>query len=227
MDHKTRRIIALIPIICLVYLSGTLILYDLILMPQVNKLTGQVVSSVNVTEALESICDFKLYSGKNLVSYHCITGMFPRDFVLGSYEDYYDKVFSYDPMDTNDPWKSHNPNLPSWVVNDLEWMEADKGYWIFMNNDTQFYLEGFYNMESSQSLIQGWNLIGYPRNYSNQTQSAFNSLDGNYSLVLQYKAENDTWYYNIPGDNSSTLKIIEPDYGYWINLTTDEIWLFP
>lgn len=225
--QKQKKIIAISPIIILAYLASTLLLYDLVFLPQVNKLTGNAVSTVNVSRGPPSNCSFTVYEGENLISFHCISGMYPINFLIYDLTGKYDSIFSYDIADINDPWKSYNPSLPSLVVQDLSYINDNKGYWLMMKTDEPYFFEGILNAYTQSSLNKGWNLIGYPKQTPATVEDAFASIDGKYTMVLQYKRQNDTWYYYIPGDNSSTLSIIELDYGYWINMTEAATWIYP
>lgn len=228
MTHnKNKRFIAIVPIIILIYLAVTLLLYNIFLDPSINKITGNVLSRVNVTRPAVSICDFDLKTGKNHISFHCVNGIFPKDYFLDNITDEYTAIFSYNKNDPDNLWKSYNPGLPGWVVQDLEWINGHDGYWLMMKNDKSFAREGFFNTESQVQLYSGWNLIGYPRANSSSPQEAYSSLDGNYDYVLHYDASNLKWDYYVPGDNSSTLVLIEPEKGYWIHLTADDIWVYP
>ena len=227
LTPKQKKILAMVPVMAMVYLASTLILYDLVLEPEVDRLTGMVAARVNITQSALSICNFPLYEGKNMISFHCINGMFPLDFMLANYTADYDYVFTYRKNDADDPWKSYNTNLPSVYVQDLSFIHDYESYWIFLNKNTTYYLEGFFNTNSQTQLLSGWNFVGYPRENMVAPAAAFSSLDGNYDMVLHYKAENNTWYYYQPGNSSSTLAVIEPDSGYWIHMTADDVWVYP
>lgn len=231
MQHleKRKRTLSILIIGTIVYLGLSLFAYDLIFTPQLNKLTGNVVSIVNVTKSIPEICDIPIYTGNNLISFHCITGMFPLNFVLENLTrlNEYNSIFEYNQNDITDPWKSYNPTLPFWVTSDISMIKPEKGYWIIANTNTKITFEGYVNTKQSIQLYSGWNLVGYPREINKTPAVAFSSLDGKYDLVLQYKKITNTWYYYAPGDLTSTLTNIEKDYGYWIHLNQDAIWTYP
>lgn len=227
LTHKQKKMIGTIAVFILVYFATTLLLYNIILDPQVNKITGRVASAVNVTQTAQSICDFPLYTGQNHISFHCMHGFFIGDYMLAPIAGEYNAVFTYETTDSNDPWKSYNPNLPVWAEQDMAGVYDYKGYWIIMNQNTSYYLDGFFNMNNQQQLYTGWNLIGYPRENATTPGVAYASLNGNYNLVIHYIRQNNTWVYYAPGDPNSTLTQIQPDEGYWINMTADDMWVFP
>jgi hypothetical protein len=227
LTPKQQKIIAVFMMIILVYLAATFMLYDIILKPQMNKISGAVVSStVNVSRGLPINCNFTIYEGENLISFHCLSGFYPIDFLLRDLDSTYESMFGYDITNTADPWKSYNPSLPDWAVQDLLLVEARNGYWIMMNQNYSYNFEGIQNSNSQIKLYKGWNLIGYPKDTINSPEIIFASIYGSYNMILQYKKFNNTWYYYVPNDISSTLTLIEPDYGYWINMTEDAIWTY-
>lgn len=225
--EKQKKIMWHIPVVIITLLVLTFMIYDISTELRINKIIGEVVSSVNVSEAPPSYCYFPLYEGKNLISFHCISGTYPRTFLFENFTGDYSAIFSYDVNDASDHWKSYNPSLPSWVVQDLNWVYYDKGYLIVMNDNSTFDFEGILNSHASTSLHIGWNMIGYPVSTAKPTEDAFASIAGKYTIVLQYKLNEDTWYYYAPNDLSSTLTMIEPDYGYWIYINQSTNWVFP
>jgi len=223
LTPKQKKIVAVAPIIILTYLAATLILYDLFLEPQINKITGGAISKVNISHPPPSYCNFSLYEGENLISFHCMNGIYPIDFLLNNISQNYISIFSYFSQDPTDPWKSYNPSLPTWTVQDLGWIYDEKGYWIIMNKNSSYFFEGTINMYPKVYLYKGWNLIGFTKETPAAIEDFLAGIDGHYNLVLQYKKETDLWYYYSPDDNSSTLLMIEPNYGYWINMSQDDM----
>ena len=92
-----------------------------------------VPTTVNVSQANITVCNFTLSQGWNLVSFFCWYKNMNRTVALEPIDGKYAAVFSYDSSDTADPWKSYNPSLPNWAVQDLNSMSRQKGYWIYMN----------------------------------------------------------------------------------------------
>lgn len=226
--EKRKKTISIIIIGTIIYLGLSLFIYNIIFTPQLNKLTGNAITSVNVTKSIPTSCNITIYNGENLISFHCISGLFPLDFVLENITtDKYNSIFEYNQNDVNDPWKSYNPTLPNYIIQDLSMIKEDKGYWIIANKNSSINFEGILNSHQSTQLYQGWNLVGYPRIINTTPSDAFSSLNGKYDFVIQYKKILDTWYYYSPSDPASTLTLIEPDYGYWIHLNQDAQWTYP
>ncbi|NJP07197.1 MAG: VCBS repeat-containing protein [Chloroflexaceae bacterium] len=60
---------------------------------------------------------------------------------LQSIEGAYVSVYGYDASDTADPWKIYRPDVPDWV-NDLQFLEFGKGYWIQTTRPITLFLRG-------------------------------------------------------------------------------------
>ena len=117
-----------------------------------------------------------------------------------------------------DSWKRYD-FLGHPGLNDLETIEAGRGYWINMSTAGTLAIWGTV-AEGSIHLGNGWNLVGYNSLVSRGVVDAMSSVDGNYSAVWQYK--DNCWYRHDlkghPGLND--LDVITSGYGYWINVNT-------
>lgn len=177
-----------------------------------NNITGKdVYTKVEILNVVPSNCNFTLYEGWNYVSFHCISSSVPITSVLSSINSSYSKVFTYNSFDTTDPWKSYNPELPNWVVQDLRYMGRTSGYIILIKNDTQYFYEG-YKRSSIIQLNNQWNLIGYPLNYTSNITDFLAGI--NYNEILTY--ENNTLLFYIPNATNNTLLYFYPNKAYWI-----------
>jgi hypothetical protein len=210
-----------------------------------NSITGNylVNTKVEVLPVLLKNCSFHLYPGWNMVSFYCL-GMFAdRDSVLTSVSDSYDSIFMYDAFDTIDPWKSYNPSLPSWTVQQLSNIDRVSGYWIYMYDNADFYYGGKYS-DSLIILNKGWNFVGYPntnptnvnvslssvpfttvKNYVN-TKSVIDvcqNISGN--ITCTYTTVTDTWLIHVNGSSSNTLNEFETYSGYWLNVSSNSQWV--
>lgn len=243
LSEKRKRTIGLISVGFFLYIGLSLILYNILLTPQINKLTGNdvydfgngsVTTLVNISRSAPSLCNFTMYQGANLVSFKCISGEFPFEYLSENVTLNYSAIFEYNSGDKDDPWKSYNPSLPNWTRQNIavsgEYVSGSKGYWIFINHKTDYLLNGYKNSKSSISLNKGWNLIGFPREYNSSTNDAFFNIKNNITIVLQYKYDDLTgigqWYTYKPGIIDE-INYIEPEYGYWINVTESTTWVYP
>jgi hypothetical protein len=172
----------------------------------------------------EYTCSVNLTEGWNLVSVPCEASNMTREYVLSNLSNNYTSIHAYYADDVNDSWKSHNPSLPSWVVQDLTNISVEKGYWIKITTNRNFSVPGNISIPRVILLKKGWNLIGYPHYRSKDVEEALTSISGAYTLVYSYNKTdiNDSWKrynpYNLSGND---LENITPYFGYWINTTTD------
>jgi hypothetical protein len=187
-----------------------------------DKITGDVISRVNITQTLEANCNFTLSEGSNLVSFFCIPNAASRNGVIGSLESL-EAVFEYQEGQA-DSWKTYNPHLPAWAIQDLNLMSRTKGYWIRMSNNESFFLAGGLRVPTNIPLQSGWNLAGYPANRIKGVNESFLSIEGNFTEVRTYLPISGTVIGYVPGIGGA-LNQTEPYYGYWINATVSGVWV--
>jgi hypothetical protein len=145
-----------------------------------------------------------------------------RKYLLESIEDNYSAIFGYKP-NSIDSWESHNPSLPTWVVQDLDIIDNRKGYWLIMKNKSTFYKNGRVSNVNTVPLVTNWNLIGYPNDKTIDSNTALSEITGNYSIIMAYNASTGFWDSFGPlGDGS--LENISMDRGYWIYMTSNDLW---
>jgi len=166
----------------------------------------------------------ELYSGWNLISVPLVPEDIGIASVLSSINGNYNIVWAYNANDTGDHWKKYDQSAP--FGNDLTTMEAGKGYWIMMNSDDTFTING--NVPGSTDIILkvGWNLVGYNSLNPQPITYALSSINGNYSIIWAYNARNASDHWNMYDPNApfgNDLTKMEPDYGYWIMMTSDDI----
>jgi hypothetical protein len=224
MNEKNRKIeeILILGVVVLL-LMLTLMVFEKTLPVSFQKITGQVVTAVNVTQPLVVNCSFTLYSGLNLVSFFCIPTRTPVTQVVGGITSSLEAVFEYQ-EEGNDAWKIYNPNLPSFVVQDLENIGRIRGYWVKMRETQNFSLEGGLRIPNSIILVPGWNLVGYPTNETKPVNESFASVDGNFTEVRAYNPLTGSFINYLPGIGGA-LNQTEPYKGYWINATIAEVWV--
>jgi len=219
-----------------------------------NTITGNGVvnTKVEVFPTMSKTCSFHLYSGWNMVSFYCLGLFADRSFVLQTIGDSYGAIFEYNSFDGADPWKSYNPYLPNWTIQQLTHMDRVSGYWIYMANDADFSYSGVYS-DSIILLNDGWNFVGYPNNL---TANITNSLNGiPFTVVKNYintnvttsnctiniiintttnlttnlttcntTTINDIWLIHVNGAANNTLNEFNTYKGYWINVTGSTQW---
>ncbi len=187
-----------------------------------SEITGEVVTTVNITQMMLNYCNFTLYEGLNLVSFFCISNTANRGEVIGNITNLVG-IFEYREGET-DSWKTYNPSLPSFVIQDLNYLSRTEGYWVDMESEEQFMLEGGLRIPTSIPLVNGWNLAGYPTNRSESVLTSFDTISGNFTEVRAYNAIADVFISYVPGLGGA-LTSTDPNFGYWINTATVETWV--
>jgi hypothetical protein len=122
-----------------------------------------------------------------------------------------------------DTWLYYYPSLPE--QNTLSTMEPGKGYWIDMACPGEMTLVG--NRTTNPiAIVPGLNLIGYNSLSPLPISEALASISGKYTSVWGYKGDEWTNYdpTNVAG---STLQILTPGSGYWIEGIEETIWGLP
>ncbi len=188
-----------------------------------NNITGMVVNNQTVNTTLTVVnwtianCSFLLYKGWNLVSFYCFASI-NRSEALQPIDGKYEAIFTYD--NQHKEWKAYNPNLPSYVIQDLDIIDRKNGYWIYMNETSFFNKQGYKSAYTSIPLYVGWNLIGYPTN-TTINASILNNLDQN--ITWMHQDIEKKWYYYINGSNH-TFNYLYPYQGYWIQSNSEQTW---
>jgi hypothetical protein len=213
---------------------AVLVVVSLSLVFLLNKpqITGYAVSTSLFVSGLiyPYNCNITLSDGWNLVSFPCgeMSNMGVTS-VLQGIEGQYESIHSYYATDEEDPWKSYKPGLPSWVDQDLLLINTSRGYWINVLNSTSLNITGWIRLPATIPLESGWNLVGYPNNSSKTPQQAFSSINDSIASVHAYNSTDsaDYWKVYAPSLNDSLndLKLIIPNWGYWINATASADWV--
>lgn len=224
MKEKNRKIeeILIVGTVVLLLLL-TLIVFNKAIPFSFQEITGQVITTVNVTLPISANCTFTLYPGLNLVSFFCISTFAPVSDVVRGISSNLEAVFEYQEGST-DAWKIYNPSLPSYVIQDLQYMSRTKGYWIRVRNTQNYSLAGNLRIPNSINLIPGWNLVGYPVNRTKLVNESFTSIEGNFTEVRTYNPLTGSFISYLPGVGGA-LNQTEPYKGYWINATVVEVWV--
>jgi len=156
--------------------------------------------------------NINLYSSPddmNLISFPCSPDNESVTNVLSSISGNYDAIWAYDTLDTNDPWKGYDPDVPAWV-NDLYNVTSTKGYWVKMNTNDTLETDGTILDVTEITLYSSpddMNLIGYPSLTSRAVYDTLTPISGNYDAIWAYDTldTNDHW------------KGYDPDVPVWVN----------
>jgi hypothetical protein len=114
---------------------------------------------------------------------------------------------------------SYNPALPGFL-NTLKGLNVEDGYWVKVDANVSFELEGEAPAGASITVKSGWNLVGYPRESGASAANELTSLGG---IVIQFKNLKDSYNPALPSF-LNTLKTITPGLGYWLKVSADGVW---
>jgi hypothetical protein len=217
-EHAQRTVGVL-----LVMISCIVLIFSLLPHP-----TGQAISAtrVNVTQVDALICDFPLYTGFNLVSFNCISNFENKTPVLNNTDLAKVKgIYEYQPTGS-DRWKVYAPNLPSYVVHDLQYLSRKNGYAIVLystaSNDGVYY-EGYLTSQTDTYLYSGMNLAGYPSENFSLLPGALTTINDSYEFIRTYNVSNGWLEY--ANGSGGTLDRLTPTEGYWVRVAYDDIWV--
>lgn len=200
-----------------------ILLSVVVLISNNNSITGNVVNTrVTILPAPSSNCTFNLYSGWNLVSFYCIGAFASREDTLAPIASSYESIFSYEPSDVSDPWKSYNPNLPKWTVQQLTSMDRMSGYWIKMNDSAYYSISGF-NKSTSISLNIGWNLVSYPTTSTVYINDSLRNVS--FTMVKYYDTLSNKYYVYVNGSNVNDFDNFSVYKGYWLYSPSGGAWI--
>jgi hypothetical protein len=94
------------------------------------------------------------------------------------------------------------------------------GYWVSVDADVSFDLEGEVPAGASITVKPGWNLVGYPRESGAAPGTELTSLGG---IVEQFKNLKSSYDPALP-PFLNTLKVVVPGLGYWLKVSADGVW---
>jgi len=191
-------------------------------------ITGKSIAQAYIYQSPVTNCSLTLYQGANMVSFFCENGNTTianslRDINNNSIDVY--AVYKYNPSNANDRWDIYNPSLPNYTTQQLSVIDRKYGYWVVMNNSDTYFRQGLKFSTTTTSLVQGWNLIGYPTNVNQSIDTALSTINSSFNIVESYQFVNSTgtWLvYYVNG--SGNLTIMEPMRGYWINISNATSW---
>jgi hypothetical protein len=189
---------------------------------------GLISTRLVIISENETFCNMTFEQGWNLVSFPCISDDVSIDIFLADLNNRYQSIRYYTPADASDPWKTYNPNLPSWVVHDLTDLSRKEGYWIYLDTVTDFYINNTLATPSLMNLIPGWNLVGYPSRTVRKINDTFGQIIPNFHYVYLYNASDTgdqwkqwTWNTTLYPSNQD-LNYTVSYYGYWIYMSNPD-----
>ena len=107
----------------------------------------------------------------------------------------------------------------------LSTMEPGKGYWVEMMCPGEMTVVGN-RTTNPVTLTPGLNLVGYSSLTPLPVSQGLASIANKYAFVWGYK--DDQWIFYDPADETgSTLQVLTPGSGYWIEAIEEAIWVLP
>lgn len=122
-----------------------------------------------------------------------------------------------------DTWLYYDPFFPD--ESTLSTMEAGKAYWVEMACPGEITVVG--NRTTNPiALVPGLNLVGYNSLTPFPISQALIGIADQYALIWAYR--NDEWLFYDPNDETeSTLQVLAPGTGYWIEAIEETAWGLP
>jgi hypothetical protein len=175
---------------------------------------GNAADSVSRTVVVEQttvIQTVNLKAGWNLISFYVESDDMTPATVLASVKGNLSQIKNLK--------SSYDPALPPFL-NTLKGLNVKDGYWVSVNADVSFDLEGETPAGASITVKPGWNLVGYPRESGAAPGTELTSLGG---IVEQFKNLKSSYDPTLP-PFLNTLKVIAPGLGYWLKVSADGVW---
>lgn len=139
--------------------------------------------------------------------------------VFSSIQDKYVSVFSYKP---NSEWLRYFPDFSQF--SNLWQAESGIGYWISIEYPGTLTISEWEQPETAIELEVGWNLVGYCSQTMRDVEQCMSSINGSYNSVWEYNLD-EGWRYYLPGiPELSSLQLMRPWHGYWIEASEQCIW---
>jgi len=160
-----------------------------------------------------------LKKGWNLVSWNVDTEDDQVTTILGSVMDCVEVVLGF-----QNGGLIYDPELSEFST--LTSMDHLHGYWIKMNCDKLLNIEGYPIPAATPiGLDAGWNLVSYLESMPDSTPHALGSILDNLIVALGFDNGAITYDPNLP--EYSTLKIMAPNFGYWVKVNSDDELIYP
>ena len=180
----------------------------------VSDAAGNAAESVSRTVVVEKttvIQTLNLKVGWNLISFYVESDDMTPATVLASIKD--------NLITIKDLKNSYDPTLPAFI-NTLKGLNVEDGYWVKVDADVSFELEGEVPAGGAIPVRTGWNLVGYPRGSGEAPKGELTSLG---DTVLTFKDLKNSYDPALPAF-INTLKVITPGLGYWLKVSEDGVW---
>jgi len=185
--------------------------------------TGRATSAtqVRIVNATAYNCTVAGVAGRNLVSFPCISSAEVRSTIVGDVGLW--AMYQYTPS-TADKWRVHNPNLPSWVVSDLQYLSRRAGYVLILNTSATYTANGSLASSTDVPILVGWSLVGYPSNSTVPIGAGLAGVNASLTEVRTYDPSAVGYRRYFAQSGTGNLTNLTPGVGYWMNGTAGVTW---
>ena len=114
----------------------------------------------------------------------------------------------------------YDSSLP-YFLNTMSVLNIKDGYWVKVNEDVSFEVEGVVPESASIRVRSGWNLVGYPRESGETVSDELQSLG---DAVVQIKNLTDSYEPPPFPPFLNTLSTMVPGLGYWLKVSENGTW---
>lgn len=146
--------------------------------------------------------------------------------VLENILPYCKSIWNYDSAMKS--WLKYIPGYP-YYLNDLQFIEYGKGYWIQVSQDVIFNVIGNFIEYKRIFLYPGWNFVGFNSTVPLTVEQALSSLD--YKSICTYNNDEirKQWERQMPGAPTFLNKMskLESGKGYGIYVDKTCLWQIP
>jgi hypothetical protein len=159
----------------------------------------------------------QLSIGKQLISIPLVQSDTNIATILQTIEGNYNNAQWYDPLNTEDHWKTYSTIKPSGSNNLLN-ADHKIALWINMISGDTLTITGKVPSSTSIQLYEGWNFVGYPSLIDRTVGNALNGIT--YEQVEGFDESAPPYYLKILADSD----MMTAGDGYWIRVPGDCEW---
>ena len=191
-----------------------------------NPLTSRVTTQLVIIQPYVATCTFSLQPGWNLIGISCRPSNSSIQAFINESGLKLISIHAFDTNDTEDPWKSYNPDLPAWVEQDLNNLDRFNGYWVNSREKHIVNFTGEVVEPTMVELVAGWNLVGFPNLDKVNISDSLKTINNEYSIVYAYNSTDGDWKVYDPNQPWSTqdLQYMSHNLGFWIKMLTPGVW---
>jgi hypothetical protein len=182
---------------------------------------GLVTPKINASLALKTrVLEQSLNAGWNLISLPVPPDDPAVAAAFGTIDGNYSLIYAYDTDYPAPYWAKYDPDDPGSA---LQQVDIHHGYWIDMAISDTLTITGTYAISTVITLDTGWNLIGFPSSVEKPVSEVLAPIAGQYTIIWGYEATDtaDPWKKYDPAVPAflNDLEMMQPWYGYWIDVT--------